>query len=165
MPIASDNVVSFAYTLTDTEGNVIDKGDKEAPLTYLHGHKNLIPGMEEALEGKDVGDSFETVIPPEKAYGERDPNLDLALSKDQFPEEHQEQLAPGVQFQGPHPENEDESTVYTIHQIENDKVLVSGNHPLAGMPLHFAIEILEIRDATSEELEHGHVHGPGGHEH
>jgi FKBP-type peptidyl-prolyl cis-trans isomerase SlyD len=165
MPIAADCVVSFAYTLKDDEGNIIDKGDKEAPLTYLHGHKNLIPGIEEALLGKNVGDSFDASIPPEKGYGERDPNLDLALDKSQFPEEHPSQLAPGVQFQGPHPEKDSESMVYTVHHLEGDKVYVSGNHPLAGMQLHFAIEVLEVREATAEELEHGHVHGAGGHQH
>lgn len=160
MPIEKDQVVSFAYTLKDDEGNLIDEGTKDQPLTYLHGNNNLIPGMEEAIAGKEVGDSFETVIPPEKGYGVRDPELDLSLTMDQFPEEHREHLAPGVQFQGPHPKNETEAMVYTIHDVEGEKVLVSGNHALAGMNLNFAIEIVEVREATADELEHGHVHGP-----
>ena len=165
MPIAKDNVVSFAYKLTDSQGQLIDQGDKDAPLTYLHGHSNLIPGMENAIDGKEVGDSFQTIIPPAEGYGERDPNLDLVVGLDQFPEEHQSQLAPGVQFQGPHPENPEQPLVYTVHQVEDDKVMVSGNHALAGVELHFDIEILDVREGTEEEIAHGHVHGPGGHEH
>ncbi len=157
MPVTQNTVVSFAYTLTDDDGNVIDKGGKEAPLTYLHGHKNLIVGMEEAIDGKEVGDIFEAIIPPEKGYGQRDPNLDLVLGMDQFPKEHHDQLGPGVQFQGPHPEKEGESVVYTIHQIEDDKAYVSGNHPLCGMQLNFAIEILEIREGTEEEIANGNI--------
>ena len=158
MPITKNNVVSFAYKLTDGEGQLIDQGDKDAPLTYIHGHSNLIAGMENAIDGKDVGDKFETVIAPADGYGERDPNLDLIVGLDQFPEEHREQLAPGVQFQGPHPENPEEPLVYTVHQIEGEQVMVSGNHALAGVELHFDIEILEVRDGTEEEIAEGHIH-------
>lgn len=165
MPVSLNDVVSFAYTLTDDDGKLIDKGDKDSPLVYLHGHHNLIPGMEEAIQGKEAGDSFETIVSPEKGYGQRDASLDLVLGMDQFPPEHHEQLGPGVQFQGPHPEKEGESVVYTIHQIEDEKAYVSGNHPLAGMQLHFAIEILEVRAGSEEEIAHGHVHGAGGHAH
>ncbi len=165
MSICKGQVVSIAYVLKDDDDNLIDQGDKDSPLVYLHGHNGLIPGVEEALEGKSAGDSLEIVVPPEKGYGQRDENLDLIVEKSQFPEEQHDQLAPGVQFQGPHPEKEGEAVVYTVHQVQEDKVYVSGNNPLAGMNLNFAIEVVDVRDASAEELEHGHVHGPGGHHH
>ena len=162
MQIAKDSVVSFAYTLKDDDGNILDTSEGGEPLTYLHGHGGLIAGLESEMEGKTSGDSFEVSIAPEDAYGAYDPELDLAVPLDAFPEEHRAELAPGVRFQGPHPADPQQPVIYTVHVVEDEAVKVSGNHELAGRTLHFAVEVTDIRDATAEELAHGHAHGAGG---
>jgi len=165
MQIADDTVVSFAYRLQNADGDVLDESTTESPLTYLHGHDGLIPGMENALAGKAAGDEFECEIPPDEAYGSYDPELDLAVPLDAFAEADREQLAPGVRFEGPHPKDDSQPLVYTIHEVDDDSVKVSGNHPLAGMTLHFQVNVVDVRPATEEEISHGHAHGPGGHQH
>jgi len=162
MPITKDTVVSFAYTLKDDEGNVLDTSEGGDPLVYLHGHGGLIDGLESQLEGRDQGDSFECSIPPEDAYGAYDPELGLAVPLEAFPEEHREELAPGVRFQGPHPGDPQQAVLYTVHVVEAEVVKVSGNHELAGRTLNFAVEVTAVREATPEELEHGHVHSGEG---
>ena len=165
MPISKDHVVSFAYTLKDAEGQVLDTSEGSEPLAYLHGHGGIIPGLESAFEGKDIGDSFDVEVPPEEAYGSYDPELDLAVPLDAFPEEHRQELAPGVRFQGPHPNNQQQPVIYTVHAVEPEVVKVSGNHELAGRTLFFSVEVVEVRPASAEELAHGHAHGAGGHQH
>ena len=165
MQIAKDTVVSFNYRLQDGEGQLLDESPEDQPLVYLHGHGGLIPGMENALDGREAGDSFSCEIPPEEGYGQHDPGLDLEIPLDQFSAEDQPHLQPGVRFQGPHPAQPDQPVIYQVHERNDDSVRVSGNHPLAGVTLHFEVSITEVRAATAEEIEHGHVHGPGGHHH
>ncbi len=161
MPVCKGQVVSIAYKLTDENGLLIDEAGTDDPLVYLHGYNNLIAGIEEALQDEDDGSSVSCEVAPDKGYGAYDENLDLIVPLDQFPEDQHDQLAEGVQFQAPHPES-GESLMFTIHKMEGDNVYVSGNHPLAGKNLSFDLEVCGIRDATEEEIQHGHPHGAGG---
>ena len=159
MKIEQNKVVSINYTLKDNDGVVIDTSDGKDPLLYIHGIGNLIPGLENELEGKVVGDKVDTSINPEMGYGIRDENLLQKVPKDRFGEMD---IKPGMQFQA---NSEQGPILVTIVKLEGDEVIVDGNHPLAGVILNFNVEIMEIREATTEELEHGHAHGPGGHNH
>jgi FKBP-type peptidyl-prolyl cis-trans isomerase SlyD len=160
MKIGEDKVVSIHYTLTDSGGSVLDSSSGNEPLLYLHGAGNIIPGLESALEGKVSGDKLSVTIEPEQGYGTRDERLVQAVPRSAF--KGVEQLAPGMQFQAQGPQG---TRLVVITQVTSDIVTVDANHPLAGQTLHFEVEITEVRDATAEELEHGHVHGPGGHHH
>ena len=160
MKVETNKVVSINYTLTDEEGTIIDTSTGREPLIYLHGTGNLIIGLEEALEGKASGEAFKVVVAPAKGYGVRDESLMQALPPTQFsgvPE-----VQPGMQFQA---NTEQGPVIITIIEVQEDKIIVDGNHPLAGVHLNFDVEIVDIREATAEELDHGHVHGPGGHHH
>ena len=157
MPITKDMAVAIDYKLT-VDGEVVDASPKGEPLLYLAGHHNIIPGLEAALDGKETGDQVEAVIQPADAYGTFDANLQINIPLDAFPPEHREQLAPGVQFQGPHPESQEQIVVYRVINLTDEAVLADANHPLADKVLNFAVTIGEIREATAEELEHGHVH-------
>ncbi len=158
MQVSNDQVVSIAYTLTNDEGDVLDQGSQQEPLAYLHGHGNLVVGVEEVLEGKAIGDSISCDVPPEKGYGDYDPQLDLIVPLDAFPAEEHDSLQAGVRFQAPHPQQQERVLLYTILGVEEDQVRVTGNHPLAGQTLHFDIEVMGIRPASESELQHGHVH-------
>ena len=158
MPITKNSVVAFAYTLTDDGGEVIDSADTQNPLAYLHGHSQLIPGMENALAGREVGDSFSIVLPPEEAYGVYDENLAGAVPRSAF--EGADEVEVGMQFQMEFPGG---LRVVTVRDVNDQHVTVDGNHPLAGETLHFDIEVVSIRPATKDEIEHRHAHGPGGH--
>ncbi|MDH5656210.1 MAG: peptidylprolyl isomerase [Spirochaetia bacterium] len=160
MKIEKDKVVMIDYKLTGEDGSVIDTSDGREPLAYLHGNGGLIPGLESELEGKAVEDSFSVSIPPEKAYGTRDESLLYVIPRKEF--EMSDQLKVGMQFQA---QNESGIQLLTISKIDGDDITVDGNHPLAGETLNFDVTVKEIRDATAEELSHGHVHGPGGHQH
>lgn len=160
MSITKNSVVSIHYSLKNDKGAVIDSSIGKDPLYYLHGAGNLIAGMEENLEGKSKGDQFEVVIPPEKGYGVKKPELTQVVSKSVFGE--QEDIRIGMQFQAQHG---DQSYIVTVKDINGDDVTIDGNHELAGENLHFSVEVMSIRDASKEELSHGHVHGPGGHHH
>jgi FKBP-type peptidyl-prolyl cis-trans isomerase SlyD len=168
--VADDHVVTIHYTLRDVEGSVRDSSAGSDPLPYLHGHGNIVPGLEAALAGKTIGDKIEGLhVPPEQGYGLHDENLDLAIPAASFPDEMRDQLDVGIQFVAEHPENDEQTVLYTVlgHDEDDDGpvVLVSGNHPLAGDVLVFDVEIIGIRPATADELEHGHSHGEGGHHH
>jgi len=160
MKIAKDKVVSIDYTLTNDNGQVLDTSDGREPLAYLHGHGNIIPGLEEELTGKEAGDKMDVTVPPEKAYGARNEQLMVQVDKSQF--DPNVELKPGMEFQ-----TQDQNGVhyFRLDKIMGDTVLLDANHPLAGETLKFAVEIKDVREATKEELEHGHVHGPGGHQH
>jgi FKBP-type peptidyl-prolyl cis-trans isomerase SlyD len=158
--ITKNKVVTIDYTLTDTEGRVLDTSAGAEPLAYLHGVGGLIPGLEGALEGHNPGDKFAVDIPPDQAYGERDESLVQAVSRQQFV--GVDDLAVGMQFEA---DTEAGPRIVTVVDIQGDSVMVDGNHELAGVPLHFDIEVTGVRDATPDELRHGHVHGPGGHHH
>ena len=160
MQIADNKVVSINYTLTDNTNNVIDSSEGGEPLAYLHGASNIIPGLEIALGGKTVGDKLKVTVLPEEAYGVRDEALLQVIPRDRFEPDVDIQI--GMQFQTP---SESGLEVVTVISVTDDGVTVDGNHPLAGVTLLFSVEVMEVRDATEEELSHGHVHGPDGHHH
>lgn len=160
MRIEKNTVVAIDYTLKDDDGQVLDSSEGQNPLTYLHGTGGIIPGLERELDGKEVGDELQVSVPPADAYGERNDALRQEVPRSQF--ESIPDLAPGMQFQvnsnaGP--------MVITVIEVGEEEVTVDGNHPLAGVNLNFAVTVRDIREATQEELEHGHAHGPGGHQH
>jgi FKBP-type peptidyl-prolyl cis-trans isomerase SlyD len=160
MQISQDSVVSIHYTLTSDAGEVIDSSSGGQPLAYLQGHGNLIPGLERELEGKNAGDKLQVRIAPGDAYGEHDPDLVQDVPRAAF--QGVSDIQVGMQFQAQ--SNHGPRTV-TITKVAADAITVDGNHPLAGQHLNFAVEVMEVRTATEEELAHGHVHGPGGHHH
>lgn len=159
--IKNGKVVDLGYSLKNSEGEILDRADAKDPFTYLHGSHQIVPGLEVSLEGLKVGDKKQVVVAPEDGYGVEDPRLRLKVKKSQFPTDVP--LEEGMQFQAS--VGNGESVVFTVQAIEDEEVHVDGNHPLAGETLHFDVEVLSIRDATPEELEHGHAHGPDGHGH
>ena len=160
MQIGKNRVVTLNYTLRDEQGTVIDTSTGRAPLAYLHGKGNIIPGLEEALDGKAAGDTLDVTVAPERAYGLRDERLVQIVPRGKFGEV--EGLQPGMQVRANGPQG---PRIVTVVRVDPDFVTVDGNHPLAGRTLHFAVEVAEVRKATHEEVSHGHVHGPGGHHH
>jgi FKBP-type peptidyl-prolyl cis-trans isomerase SlyD len=156
MQITKDKVASIHYTLRDGEGNILDTSSGREPLTYLQGAGNLIMGMEEGLEGKKAGDKFNLKIAPEKGYGVKDATLVQKVPRSAF---GTQKIEKGMQFQT------NQGHVVTVTETGLENITVDGNHPLAGVELHFDVEVTEVRNATPEELAHGHVHGPGGHHH
>lgn len=160
MQIANNKVVSIHYKLTNDEGSILDSSEGQEPLAYLHGLGNIIPGLENALTGRAVGDKFTVTIPPADGYGERDNEMVQSVPKSAF--QGVDQIGPGMQFQAQSP---DGMQLVTVIDVDGDEVILDGNHPMAGITLTFDVEVTEIRDATAEELDHGHVHGPGGHHH
>jgi FKBP-type peptidyl-prolyl cis-trans isomerase SlyD len=159
--IKKDMVVSIKYRLTNNTGEVLDEADSADPFSYLHGHHQVIPGMEEGLEGLKQGDKKKLTITPEDGYGEVNEQLKLTLKKDVFPKDFP--CEAGMQFQADL--GSGHKSVFTITEVKGNEVLVDGNHPLAGETLNFDIEVLEVRQATKEELQHGHAHGKDGHDH
>lgn len=160
MEIKKDTVVSIDYTLKNDAGEVVDTSEGRAPLDYLHGHGNIIPGLENALTGRKIGDSLKVTIPPAEGYGEVDKSLLHVIPRRRFPPG--QDLEPGMMFQarlddGP-------QRVYRIDEVGAEEVRVDGNHPLAGQNLNFEVAVKEVRAATATEIAHGHVH-PGGHDH
>lgn len=161
MQIADNAVVAIHYTLTDDAGTTLDTSrERNEPLAYLHGHGNIIPGLESALVGKQAGDKLNVTVTPEEGYGERHDALIQTVPREAF--EGVDEVLPGMQFQA---QTDAGPRLFTITEVEGDNVTVDGNHPLAGATLHFDVEITEVREASAEELSHGHVHGPGGHQH
>ena len=160
MVVAADKVVLIHYTLKNDEGQVIDSSAGGQPLAYIHGHGNIIPGLERELEGKPSGEKLSVRIAPSDGYGERNPGLVQRVPKRSF---GGADVKPGMQFQAK--TSSGEPRIATVTGVQGDMVMVEMNHPLAGENLHFEVEITEVRDASEEELAHGHVHGPGGHHH
>ena len=160
MTIAENKVVTLHYTLTDNEGTVIDKSD-DGSFLYLHGASNIIPGLENALTGKKSGEELKVTVEPEEAYGQRDDARLESVPREMFPEDTE--IEAGMQFHAEGPEGQ--MITVTVAGVEGDTVTIDANHPLAGVQLNFDVKIVDIRDASAEELEHGHVHGPGGHHH
>lgn len=148
MNITKDKKVSFNYILKDSEGKVIDSSEEKAPLEYIHGKGLIISGLEAALEGKKAGDKFSVVIEPKDAYGEYEPNLVAEISKSQFDEGTV--VEPGMIFRASTPDG----GFFTVRvtKVEGDKITVDGNHELAGKQLAFDIEVVDVKDATEEEL-------------
>lgn len=160
MQIGDQKVVTLHYTLTDNDGKVIDKSE-DGSFAYLHGASNIIPGLEDALTGKSAGEEMSVSVSPEQAYGVRDEAMLQQVPKNMF--EDASQIAVGTQFHAQGPNGE--MLVVTVMEVEEEHVLVDGNHPLAGVELNFDVKIIDVRDASEEEVEHGHVHAPGGHHH
>lgn len=156
MTISKDSVVSIKYTLTDAQNEVIDSSDEMGPLEYLHGNNNLIPGLEKELEGKKAGDSFKVTIAPGEAYGEKHDELVVEVDRAQFPDDAE--IVEGMQFEAGGPEG---SRVVTVTAINENKITVDANHPLAGETLHFDVEVVAVREATEEEKASGLESGCG----
>ena len=160
MKISKNKVVSIHYTLRNDAGEVLDSSVNAQPLYFLQGFGNIIPGLENALEEKEAGDKINVSIPPAEAYGHRNDNLIQDVPKDKFQEPDQIQQGSQVQIQTNHGVRG-----AVISKIDGDMVTLDMNHPLADMTLHFDVEVVEVREASEEEISHGHVHGPGGHHH
>lgn len=156
MQISKHKVASIHYTLTDNDGKVLDSSAGREPLVYIQGIGNLIPGMEEGLEGKSKGDKFNIKVSPEKGYGVKDEALQQSVPRSAFGDQD---VRVGMQFQT------NQGGIVTVTKVGLSEVTVDANHPLAGVELNFDVEVMDIRVATQEELAHGHAHGPGGHHH
>ncbi len=161
MEIAKDTVVTLHYTLSDAQGNLIE--ESQEPMVYLHGgYHNTLPKIEEALNGKSAGYQVTIQVEPEDAFGEYDADLVKIEPREVLPES----LEIGMQFEGsPQDDEPGDSRVFTVTDIADGKVVLDGNHPLAGIALRFALNVIEVRAASKEEVAHGHVHGPHGHHH
>jgi len=157
MQIGKNAVVAIDYTLKDGEGEVIDTSEGRSPLAYLHGAGNIVPGLEKALEGKGEGENVQVTVPPEEGYGQRDESLIQAVPKKLFAETAEPE--PGMQFQAQGPQG---AQVLTVMKVEGDQVTVDANHPMAGRELNFDVSVVNVREATDEEKEHGHPHAEGG---
>jgi FKBP-type peptidyl-prolyl cis-trans isomerase SlyD len=157
MKIERGRVVKMHYALRDEQGATIESSEGRPPMAYLHGYGNLIPGLEKALDGCSVGLRTTVTVGPKDAYGEKDPAAVIRAARDDFPKGMK--LEPGLEVQA---ETPDGPITFTVVDVEGDEAVLDANHPLAGMTLTFDIEVLEVRDATPEEISHGHVHGAGG---
>ncbi|GGW65196.1 FKBP-type peptidyl-prolyl cis-trans isomerase [Alishewanella tabrizica] len=158
MTISQDKVVAIHYTVTDTTGNQLDSSSGGEPLVFLFGHGALIPGLEQALLGKQAGETFSSQIAAADAYGERHDQLVQAVPKSMF---EGMDVAVGMRFRASGPDGREQPVI--IIDVTEEEVVVDGNHPLAGIELRFDVEVVLVRDATAEELAHGHVHGLDGH--
>jgi FKBP-type peptidyl-prolyl cis-trans isomerase SlyD len=158
MQVADNMAVSIHYTLTNDDGEVLDSSIGDEPLVYLHGTGNIIPGLEDALLGKAVGDKFNVRIAAEDAYGEQNSEIIQVISREMF--EGIDEIEVGMQF---HADVSTGSGEVTVVKIEGDDITIDGNHPLAGLALTFDVEVVAARPATKEEAEHGHIHGAGCH--
>ena len=160
MKIAKNTVVTVNYKLSDAQNNLIEEGSQ--PMVYLHGgYENTLPKIEEELDGKEKGYSSTIQVEPEDAFGDYDPALVKVEDRKRLPEP----LEVGMQFEGVAEGVDEEPTIFTVTDIADDKVVLDGNHPLAGMALRFELSVIDVRAATAEEIQHGHVHGAGGHHH
>jgi len=160
MQIAADSVVLIHYTLKDDDGKVLDSSAGGEPLAYIQGHGNLVSGLEKALEGKAQGNRIAVTLAPAEGYGARNEALVQRVPKRSL--QRSGEIRKGMQFQA---QTDEGMRVFTVTTVVGDMVTLDGNHPLADQTLHFDVEVVDVRTATSEELEHGHVHGAGGHHH
>ncbi len=156
MQIEKHTAVSIDYVLKGDDGKVIDESSG-GQFNFLSGAQNIIPGLENALQGKAAGDEFDVTIAPAEAYGEVDPSRVQTVKREMFPEGVDIQV--GAQFHGASPGGE--PIVVTVASIKGDDIVIDGNHALAGQTLHFAVKIVEVRAATEDEVSHGHIHGEG----
>lgn len=160
MKITNEKVVSMHYTLTNDAGQVLDSSDGRDPLVYLHGFGNIIPGLEDALVDKETGEKLEVVVAPDQGYGKRNEEMVQQVELARF--EKPDEIKPGVQIQV---QSDQGTQLGIITQVGDGTATLDLNHPLADETLHFAVEIMEVRDASADEISHGHVHGVGGHQH
>jgi FKBP-type peptidyl-prolyl cis-trans isomerase SlyD len=156
MVIADHKVVSLHYTLKNNDGEILDASAADDPLSYIHGTGSIIPGLEKQLAGKSAGNEFNVSVGPADAYGERSETLVQQIPRSAFKDV--DEIEEGMQFQARSASGE---TLITVTGVEGDQVTVDGNHPLAGETLNFDVKVESVRDATAEELEHGHVHSDG----
>lgn len=154
MNIGEKCVVSFHYKLTNSEGEQLDSSDGQEPLKYLHGASNIVPGLEKELEGKKAGDALKVEVQPEEGYGEMSPQLVQKVPHSAF--EGAPEIKAGMQFQAQGPDGQ--AQLITVKEVSDDEVTVDGNHPLSGQVLNFDVTIEDVREASAEELEHGHAH-------
>jgi FKBP-type peptidyl-prolyl cis-trans isomerase SlyD len=159
MQIVDHTVVSIDYTLSNEAGEVLESSDESEPLSYIHGLGQIVPGLENALAGRTVGDSLTVNVSAEDGYGAHDPDLVHRAQRTQFGDATPEV---GMRFQADGP---DGPLVLTVVDVEGDTITLDGNHPLAGVPLTFAVTVRSVRAATKQEIEHGHAHGDHGHDH
>ncbi|KQQ96536.1 peptidylprolyl isomerase [Massilia sp. Leaf139] len=160
MKIAKNTVVTVNYKLSDAQNNLIEEGAQ--PMVYLHGgYENTLPKIEEELDGKEVGYASTLQVEPDDAFGDYDAELVKVEDRSRLPEP----LEVGMQFEGMADGADDEPMIFTVTEIADDKVVLDGNHPLAGMALRFELSVVDVRAATDEEIAHGHVHGAHGHHH
>ena len=155
MEIASNRVASIHYTLTNDEGQVIDRSPEAQPLSYLHGAGNIVPGLERALEGKSAGDTFNVDVTPEEGYGQRNDGLIQTVPREAF--QGVDSINPGMQCRA---QTDNGPLVVTVVEVDDAQVKIDGNHPLAGQTLHFAIEVANVREASEQEKQVGHVEMP-----
>lgn len=158
--VADDRVVLFHYVLTDDDGTVIDRSTTE-PLAYLHGHHGIVPGLERALVGAKVGQQLRADVAPADGYGEVDPDASISVHRNELPPGLEIEV--GMPLRGQTPDGQ--MVIFWVEKAVGARVTLTRNHPLAGKTLHFDVSIVGIRDASPEELAHGHVHGPGGQHH
>lgn len=161
MTIKHNSAVSFHYTLTDDGGQQLDSSAGGEPLAYLHGAGNIVPGLENALEGKNIGDSMTVAVSAAEGYGESQPELIQEVPRESF--QGVDDIQVGMQFEAQ--TGNGQSVPVTVTAVTEAFVTVNGNHPLAGKNLNFDVSITDVRDPTQEELDHGHIHGPDGHNH
>ncbi len=152
-------VITFHYTLKDKSGTVLESSEGMEPLSYMEGVGQIIPGLESALQGAKVGDKKSVDVLATDAYGEHDEELIVKVPRAQIPKKD---VAVGDQF---HADSNGQTQVVVVTEVTDSHVMVDGNHPLSGQDLHFDVEITDVRDATKDEIAHGHAHGPGGHDH
>ena len=160
MKIEENKVVQIHYTLKNDDGHVLDTSEGQDPLTYMHAEGAIIPGLFKAVTGKEVGEKVSVVVEPDEGYGEQDESMVQKVPREAF--KGMDDLAVGVKVQA---ESGQGIQIATVTEIMDEEVTIDLNHPLAGVTLHFDVEIADIREATEEEISHGHVHGPGGHQH
>ena len=160
MKAAPGMVVSMHYTLTDDSGDVLDSSRGGEPFSYLHGHTNIIPGLEKALEGTEAGFKSKVTVAPTEGYGEKNPEAVFEAPREHFPPDMKLEIGARVYADGPNG-----PITLTVVKLTETGAVLDANHPLAGKTLHFDVEITTVRSATAEELAHGHVHGEGGHHH
>ena len=153
MNISNDCVAGIHYTLKNKDGEILDSSLDSEPLLYLHGAQNIVPGLEKELAGKTIGDTLSVIVTPDEGYGNYNKGLLQELPRDMF--SGIDLIEVGMEF---HAETQYGRQVVEVTKVENDTITVDGNHPLAGKNLHFDVEIVEVREATKEEIDHGHVH-------
>jgi FKBP-type peptidyl-prolyl cis-trans isomerase SlyD len=162
MTISTNKVVLMHYTLKNDQGEVLDTSENREPLAFIQGMGNIIPGLETKLEGKTAGDKLDATVKPEDGYGEHVSENIHKVPKSNFDSEDGEELQVGMQVQV---QSNQGIALALVAEIEEEEVTLDMNHPLAGETLHFNVEIVDVRDATADEINHGHAHGPGGHHH
>jgi FKBP-type peptidyl-prolyl cis-trans isomerase SlyD len=161
LKIAKNTVVSIDYTLKDDAGEVLDSSSGNEPLTYLHGHAQIVEGLERALEGKGVGENIAVSVPPKEGYGERNAQKVMTIERSRLPSDMEPEVGMQLAAEGP----KGEVVPLWITAVAGDAVTLDGNHPMAGKTLHFSVDVRSVRQASKDEMQHGHVHGPGGHHH